>query len=237
MRRGKALFMWRVTLGRTTQAQRRRARGARRLQPRRPAAVRCSAWLDRLDVAAIAFELHLRNAVKRHPHLREPRGHGVFAGSFQHADGLAFGQVGKAAIAFDSWILLRRLRELSNLIRREFTRRNGVGGHEFCHNVFLSVLLFVISHSSLMDEISQKADCVSGIGIGDSADQGVLEAFLPQACANLSRIIPAKSFRLASDDSTTLRKSSQLMATNSTSVLARIEAFRRASVRRPISPK
>src|SRR5437773_7154143 len=63
-----------------------------------PPPVRHSARLDRLDVAAIAFKLHFRNAVKRHPHLREPRGHGVFAGSFHHADGLAFGQVGKAAI-------------------------------------------------------------------------------------------------------------------------------------------
>jgi hypothetical protein len=58
-----------------------------------------------------------------------------------------------------------------------------------------------------------------------------------QVCANLSRIMSAKSLRLASDDSITLRKSSQVMASNSTSVLARIEAFRRASVRSPISPK
>jgi len=59
----------------------------------------------------------------------------------------------------------------------------------------------------------------------------------PQVCANLSRIMSAKSLRLASDDSITLRKSSQLIASNSTSVLARIEALRRASVRSPISPK
>jgi hypothetical protein len=64
------------------------------------------------------------------------------------------------------------------------------------------------------------------------------KARLPsQVCANLSRIMSAKSLRLASDDSITLRKSSQLIASNSTSVLARIEAFRRASVKSPISPK
>ena len=60
---------------------------------------------------------------------------------------------------------------------------------------------------------------------------------LSQVCANLSRIMSAKSLRLASDDSITFRKSSQLIASNSRSVLARIEAFRRASVRSPISPK
>jgi hypothetical protein len=60
---------------------------------------------------------------------------------------------------------------------------------------------------------------------------------LSQVCANLSRIMSAKSLRLASDDSITFRKSSQLIASNSTSVLARIEAFRRASVKSPISPK
>src|SRR5262249_47893713 len=58
-----------------------------------------------------------------------------------------------------------------------------------------------------------------------------------QVCANLSRIMSPKSLRLASDDSITFRKSSQLIASSSTSVLARIEALRRASVRSPISPK
>jgi hypothetical protein len=50
----------------------------------------------------------------------------VLAGSFHHADGFAFGLVGKAAITFDGLILLRRLRKLAELAGREFLRRKGV---------------------------------------------------------------------------------------------------------------
>lgn len=73
--------------------------------------------------------------------------------------------------------------------------------------------------------------------ISDALPFDLKELLPPQVCANLSRIMSAKSLWLASDDSTTFRKSSQSMASNSTSVLARIEAFRRASVMSPISPK
>src|SRR5262249_25742736 len=71
---------------------------------------RCSmieAHLGRLDVAAIAFQLHFGDAVKRHAHLLEPGRDSVLAGRFHHADRLTFGQVGEAAVALDVGILLR----------------------------------------------------------------------------------------------------------------------------------
>ena len=57
---------------------------------------------------------------------------------FHDADDFALGQVGKAAVTFDGWIVLRRLCKLADLIRGEFSGRNGVGAHEFCHNTLLS---------------------------------------------------------------------------------------------------
>src|SRR4030095_2622362 len=98
-------------------------------------------FLGRLDAATVAFQLHFGDAVKRHAHLREPGCDCVLIGSFHHADGFAFGQVGKAAITLDGLVLLRRLCKLTELLRREFPRRNGVGTHEFCHDVSLSAFV------------------------------------------------------------------------------------------------
>src|SRR6266498_4682856 len=92
-----------------------------------------------LDRATVAFELYFRNGVKRHSHLLEPGGDGVLIGRFHHADRFAFGQVGEAAITFDGRVLLRRLRKLAELVGGEFSSRQRVCAHEFCHNFsFLS---------------------------------------------------------------------------------------------------
>ena len=89
----------------------------------------------RADVAAVAFKLDFGDAVEGHVHFGEPGGDGFFSGSFHDADGLAFGQVGKTAIPFDSRILLGRLGKLVKLGSRECARRNGVCAHEFCHSI------------------------------------------------------------------------------------------------------
>src|SRR5262245_32730077 len=103
-----------------------------------------SSWSksDRLDISPFAFELYFRDGVKRHPHLLEPCRHGFLAGSFHDADSFAFSEVGKAAITFDGRILLRRLRELFELVGGEFPRRNCVCAHEFCHNASFAFCLF-----------------------------------------------------------------------------------------------
>ena len=111
---------------------------------------------SRLDVAAFAFQLHFCDAVVGHAHLREPSGDDVFAAGFHHADHFAFSQVRKTAIAFDVRVLLRRLRELAELVGGEFAGRNGVGAHEFCHNDFLSWLFGLFLVSSPMGEIGLK---------------------------------------------------------------------------------
>src|SRR5439155_19139147 len=100
--------------------------------------------------APFPFQLHFRDAVIRHPHLREPGCNLVFIGSLHHADCFAFREVGKTAVTLDRRVLLRRLGELPDLLRREFARRQSMCAHKFGHDH--SPPFFIVSTFRLMSE-------------------------------------------------------------------------------------
>jgi len=69
-----------------------------------------------LDVAADSFQFYLGDAVVGDVHLLEPRHQRLCPRAFPIAEDLAFGQVGKAFVAFDLRILLGGDGDLAELL-------------------------------------------------------------------------------------------------------------------------